>query len=71
MQPTLSRFVSTTLPASPSLAINAQTGQFILKQATFSQGANFASVLVPMPPFQIYNQLSSRDKVTWRHSSTL
>ncbi|KIJ90613.1 hypothetical protein K443DRAFT_537818 [Laccaria amethystina LaAM-08-1] len=42
MRPTLFRFVSTTLPASPFLAINTQTGRFIIEQATFSQGDNFA-----------------------------
>ena len=34
--------VFTVLPASQFLAVNAQNGRFIVKQATASEGANFA-----------------------------
>ena len=52
--------VFTTLPASPFLAVNAQTGQFIFKQGTVSEGAHF----------QICNQIGFGDRVTWRQRST-
>ncbi|KIJ93220.1 hypothetical protein K443DRAFT_70982, partial [Laccaria amethystina LaAM-08-1] len=35
--------VFTTLSASPLHTVNAQTGRFIVEQATVSEGANFAS----------------------------
>ncbi|KIJ95579.1 hypothetical protein K443DRAFT_108554, partial [Laccaria amethystina LaAM-08-1] len=42
MQPPLSCFASTTLPTSPFLAVNAQTGRFIIEQATSSEGTKCA-----------------------------
>ena len=61
-------FVSalTTLPASPFLAVNAQAGRFTVQQATVSEGANFAFCTCSNACLQIYNQLSSGDRVTWR-----
>jgi len=35
-------FVFITLPPSPLLAVDTQTGRFIVEQATVSEGANFA-----------------------------
>jgi hypothetical protein len=53
--------VFTTLPASPLLTANAQTGRFIVEQATVSEGANFASSVrtCSNARFRIYNQLGS------------
>ncbi|KIK05357.1 hypothetical protein K443DRAFT_91381, partial [Laccaria amethystina LaAM-08-1] len=63
-------FAFTTLPASRFLAVNAQPGRFIrVKQAYSFEGANFA-FCCSNARFQTYIQLGSKDRVTWRQSST-
>lgn len=52
-------FVFTTLPF---LSVNAQTGHFIVGQATVSEGANLAFRTCSNVHFHIYNPLGSRDK---------
>ena len=59
-------FISTTLPASPLLAFNAQTGRFIVEQGTVSKGANLAICTCLNTHFQIWNQLGSGNKATRR-----
>jgi hypothetical protein len=49
--------ISFRLYNPPFLAVNAQTGRFIVEQATLSEGANFASCTCSNARFQIYNQL--------------
>jgi len=60
-------FVFTTLPASPFLAVNAHTGQFIVEQATVSEGAFYTC---SNARFQICDQLCSGDRFTQRQRLT-
>ncbi|KIK05382.1 hypothetical protein K443DRAFT_91454, partial [Laccaria amethystina LaAM-08-1] len=60
--------VFTTLSASPFHTVNAQTGRFIVEQATVSEGANFAFCAFQHPFSNL--QLGSGGRVTWRQSST-